>query len=43
VHADGHAAFVNQSKYLESFFRGTDESHAPIVPREFVVVISLSG
>jgi len=30
--ADGHANFVKQSKYLESFFRGTDESHAPLVP-----------
>ncbi len=32
VFCDGHAAFVKQSKYLESFFRGTDEWHPPLVP-----------
>jgi len=32
VFCDGHAAFVRQSKYLESFFRGTDEYHPALVP-----------
>ena len=30
VFCDGHAAWVPQDKYLESWFRGTDEWHAPI-------------
>ena len=32
VFCDGHAAFVKQNKYLESFFRGTDEYHAALIP-----------
>jgi prepilin-type N-terminal cleavage/methylation domain-containing protein/prepilin-type processing-associated H-X9-DG protein len=32
VFCDGHAAFVKQSKYLESFFRGTDEWHPALIP-----------
>jgi prepilin-type processing-associated H-X9-DG protein len=29
---DGHAEWVSQKKYLESFFRGTDEYHDQILP-----------
>jgi prepilin-type processing-associated H-X9-DG protein len=29
---DGHAEWVPQKRYLESFFRGTDEFHDAIVP-----------
>ena len=32
VFCDGHAAFVKQNKYLESFFRGTDEYHPALIP-----------
>ena len=32
VFCDGHATFVKQGKYLESFFRGTDEYHQVIAP-----------
>jgi prepilin-type N-terminal cleavage/methylation domain-containing protein/prepilin-type processing-associated H-X9-DG protein len=32
VFCDGHAAWVAQKKYLESFFRGCDESHSAIIP-----------
>ncbi|MEK7676558.1 MAG: type II secretion system protein [Verrucomicrobiota bacterium] len=30
IFCDGHAEWVPQKKYLHSFFRGTDEFHAPI-------------
>jgi prepilin-type N-terminal cleavage/methylation domain-containing protein/prepilin-type processing-associated H-X9-DG protein len=30
VFCDGHAAFVTRKKYLESWFRGTDESHLAV-------------
>jgi prepilin-type N-terminal cleavage/methylation domain-containing protein/prepilin-type processing-associated H-X9-DG protein len=30
IFADGHAEWVRQSRYLESFFRGTDEYHDPL-------------
>ena len=29
---DGHGQWVQQRKYLYSFFRGTDEFHKPIIP-----------
>jgi prepilin-type N-terminal cleavage/methylation domain-containing protein len=32
IFCDGHATFVSRSKYLESFFRGTDEYHSPVGP-----------
>jgi len=32
VFCDGHATFVKRNKYLESFYRGTDEWHPTIVP-----------
>jgi prepilin-type N-terminal cleavage/methylation domain-containing protein/prepilin-type processing-associated H-X9-DG protein len=32
VFCDGHAAFVNKSKYLDAWFRGTDEYHPLVVP-----------
>jgi prepilin-type processing-associated H-X9-DG protein len=32
VFCDGHAEFVKRTKYLESFFRGTDEYHAALIP-----------
>ena len=32
VFCDGHAEFVKRSKYLESFFRGTDEYHSVVIP-----------
>jgi len=32
IFCDGHAEFVPQADYLRSFFRGTDEYHAPIIP-----------
>ena len=32
VFADGHAEWVSQKRYMESFFRGTDEYHDPINP-----------
>lgn len=31
VFCDGHAEFVKQTDYLRSFFRGTDEYHAPLI------------
>jgi prepilin-type N-terminal cleavage/methylation domain-containing protein/prepilin-type processing-associated H-X9-DG protein len=32
VFCDGHAAWVPRNRYLESFYRGTDEYHDPIRP-----------
>jgi len=32
VFCDGHAEWVPRKKYLQSFFRGTDEYHDPLVP-----------
>jgi len=32
VFCDGHAEFVKRAKYLESFYRGSDEWHSAIVP-----------
>lgn len=32
IFCDGHAEWVPQKRYLESFFGGTDEYHEPIVP-----------
>ena len=32
VFADGHAEWVPQKRYMESFFRGTDEYHSSINP-----------
>ncbi|MCX8092046.1 MAG: type II secretion system GspH family protein [Verrucomicrobiae bacterium] len=32
VFCDGHAEWVPRSRYLESFHRGTDEYHDPIIP-----------
>jgi prepilin-type N-terminal cleavage/methylation domain-containing protein/prepilin-type processing-associated H-X9-DG protein len=32
VFCDGHAAWVPRARYLESFYRGTDEYHDPILP-----------
>jgi prepilin-type N-terminal cleavage/methylation domain-containing protein/prepilin-type processing-associated H-X9-DG protein len=32
VFGDGHAEWVPRAKYMESFFRGTDEFHSAIVP-----------
>jgi len=31
VFCDGHASWVPRNRYLESFYRGTDEYHAPII------------
>ena len=32
IFGDGHAEWVRQKRYMESFFRGTDEYHPPILP-----------
>jgi prepilin-type N-terminal cleavage/methylation domain-containing protein/prepilin-type processing-associated H-X9-DG protein len=32
VFCDGHAEFIRQDNYLRSFFRGTDEYHARLIP-----------
>ncbi len=32
VFCDGHAAWVPRNRYLESFARGTDEYHPPVMP-----------
>lgn len=32
VFCDGHAEWVPQKKYMESFFRGTDEYHDQLIP-----------